>query len=87
MEVASEEPAQPLNATEKVLSKLVSSVMGMPLGAEEFFFENGMNSVSGAIFVSRCRKDQGWVFVSFSMLCRENSIRLLGKAVDRQKKR
>ena len=30
----------------------------MPLGADENFFENGMNSVSGALFVSRCRKEQ-----------------------------
>jgi non-ribosomal peptide synthetase-like protein len=76
------ENAMPQTATEQYIVQLLLDILQVSIPIEENIFDYGFNSVSGALLVSKCRKEKDWSFVKMKDVYEHTTPKALSTYID-----
>ena len=68
--------------TQRTIFELLDQILGVRLAVHERILDHGMNSVSGATFVTACRKNHGWSFLKMRDVYQYVTIAELAQLID-----
>ena len=68
--------------TQRTIFELLDQILGVRLAVEERILDHGMNSVSGAAFITACRKSHGWSFLKMRDVYQYVTIAELAQLID-----
>lgn len=68
--------------TQRTIFELLDQILGVRLAVQERILDHGMNSVSGAAFITACRKSHGWSFLKMRDVYQYVTIAELAQLID-----
>jgi aryl carrier-like protein len=68
--------------TQRAIFQLLDQILGVRLALDDRILDHGLNSVSGAAFISACRKNHGWSFLKMRDVYQYVTIAELAQLID-----